>query len=483
MASVTAPDHIRRVAALLVFALVGSACAPAANVAPSSATSAPRRPPAVTTPSQPGVPGATTSPTLEPAPRTSIIPGSVNRSSLALSATYRVGLDVAVQRGVIAVQADIVARNDSGDPIDRLELNTIAARLGGLRVTSASVDDQTVTVTIDDQTLLVPLGGVLPDGASTTVRIGYTATLSPGVDGSSWLFTRAGGTLALYRWIPWVSRAVPFGRPNNGDPFITPSSPQVVVTATTDMPMILAAPAAFAGEDDRTWSFELRDVRDVALVFAADFEIATGDVNGIAVRAFTRPGGLDGVRLVDQAVSALTKMADRLDVAYPWPAFTIVETSDGFGMESPGLIWIPSDTAPANLPYLVHHETAHQWFYGLVGSDQQAEPFADEAVADLLARTVLGTLRGSRCDRAPLDRAITRYSSACYYETVYIQGAGVLDDLREEMGEDRFWAALRDYVQANRFGLAGTRQLLEALRAASPVDLLPMLRGRFPSLY
>jgi hypothetical protein len=51
------------------------------------------------------------------------------------------------------------------------------------------------------------------------------------------------------------------------------------------------------------------------------------------------------------------------------------------------------------------------------------------------------------------------------------------------MGTDRFWTALRDYVEANRFGLGGTRQLLEALRAASPVDLTPTLRARFPDLY
>jgi hypothetical protein len=39
------------------------------------------------------------------------------------------------------------------------------------------------------------------------------------------------------------------------------------------------------------------------------------------------------------------------------------------------------------------------------------------------------------------------------------------------------------YVQANRYRLAGSRQLLEALRVASPVDIMPILRARFPSLY
>jgi len=470
----------------IALAIVAAGCSPAPSplvvdeVPPASPLATVHATPIRTsTPAPTGTP----SPTPEPTPATSILPGSVGRSSLEVSATYDVTLDGTVATGAIHVGVVIEARNDSDEPIDRLELNTIAARLGNLKVKSAEVDDRPVDVDVDDQTLVVPLGGILPAGASTTVELSYTATLRTGLSGSDWLFTRAGGTLALYRWIPWVSRALPFDRPNHGDPFVTPSSPRVSVRITTDVPMDLASPGAEPVLDGRTWSFEVADVRDVAIVLAPDFEITTGDAGAIPIRAYTLPGGLDGDRLVTQASRAITRMAERLGVPYPLPAFTVVETAGGYGMESPGLIWIPRGATSGNLPYLVHHETAHQWFYGLVGNDQQAEPFADEAAADLLARTVLGSLRGSRCDRAPLDRSIVRYSQACYYETIYIQGGNVLDDVREAMGTDRFWEALRGYIEVNRNGLGGTRQLLEALRAASPVDLGPTLRARFPDLY
>jgi hypothetical protein len=427
--------------------------------------------------------GPTPALTPRPTPASAIVPGAVDRSSLAVEATYDVDLDVAVATGELAVDVVIEARNDAGEPIDRLELNTVAARLGGLEVTAASVDGSPADVAVEDQTLVVPLGGILPEGASATVALSYTATLRPGLEGSDWLFTRAGGTLALYRWIPWVSRALPFDRPNHGDPFVTPSSPRVAVRVTTDVDMILASPGAEPALVGRTWTFEATDVRDVAVVLAPDFEVTTSDAGGFPIRVYARPGGLAADALATQAARAIGREGDRLGIPYPWSAFTVVETAGGYGMESPGLIWIPRGTASANLAYLVHHETAHQWFYGLVGNDQQAEPFADEAAADLLARTVLGALRGSRCERAPLDRSIVAYSRGCYYEVVYIQGGNVLDDLREAMGTDLFWAALHDYVEANRDGLGGTRQLLEALRAASPVDLLPTLKARFPDLY
>ena len=153
-------------------------------------------------------------------------------------------------------------------------------------------------------------------------------------------------------------------------------------------------------------------------------------------------------------------------------------------MESPGLIWIPPGTARANLRYLAAHETAHQWFYGIVGNDQSAAPFADEAAADFAARFILGLRRSSRCAKATLDRSIYEYSAACYYEKIYIQGGNLLDDARRRMGSTAFWAALRGYVAANRNRIVTTATLLHALDAGTSLDLGRTLFGpRFPRIY
>ena len=482
-----APHRAALVAVFAVLAILAGACAPRnASPSPSPRSSDASGPTIPATPSP--APTPSPSPTAEASPSpsvptTSIVPGSVDRSSLDLEATYDASVDIAVATGVVTVAVTMSVRNASGGPIDRIELNTIAARLGRMTLRGVSVDDRSVTATVDDQTILVPLGGLLPDGASATVRLGYRATLTPDLAGSDWLFSRAGGTIAMYRWVPWVSRAVPFDRPNHGDPFVTPTSREVHVRVTTDVPMVLASPGPRPTLDGLTATFVVADVRDVAIVLAPDFIETVADAGGVAVRAYTRPGGLDRARVVAQAQHAINGIGDQLDVAYPWPSFTVAETAGGYGMESAAMIWIPRPTTRANIPYLVHHETAHQWFYGLVGNDQQGEPFADEAAADYVARTVLGIRRASRCAEAPLDRAITRYSAACYYEVVYIQGGNVLDQLRRRMGTATFWSAMGGYLTDHRFGLAGTRTLLDALVEASPVDLGPILRARFPALY
>lgn len=415
-----------------------------------------------------------------PAP-SAIEPGAVERSSLDLRATYDVDLRLDSTSGAMVVVSTMSVTNTSGGPIDRLELNTVAARLGRLRLVSVTVDDRPATARIDDQTLVVPLGGFLPDGATTTVRLAFWATLRNGTSGSDWLFTRAGGVVAAYRWLPWVSRRVRFDRPNYGDPFVTPVSPSVRVRITTDRPMPIATSGRRIATSGLTQTFVARDVRDFAITASPRYRIVEGTAGRTRVRVYYLPGA-PASALLRSATRALARM-ERLVGPYPYPVYSVAQTVGGYGMEAPALSWVPSGVAASRLPYLVSHETAHQWFYSLVGNDQASEPFADEATADFLARYVLEARRVSRCPAGRLDRPITGYAASCYYEVVYIQGGNLLDDVRQRMGDAAFWAALRGYLADYRFGIAGTRALLEALDAGTAEDLSISLSRQLPRYY
>jgi hypothetical protein len=476
-------------ALLLGLAAVAASCAtPARNT--GSVASATLAPSAASTPvvraaSTPVVRAASASASVVPASpvsSTALQPGSVNASSLDLTASYDVALTLHYGDRLIAVDSRMTITNNSGGPIDRLELNTIAARLGGgLRVTAASVEGAPVAVTVEDQTLVMPLGGILPDGATIQARIAYRAHLRSDLAGSNWMFTRANGIIDAYRWLPWISRRVPFNRPNHGDPFITPVSPSVRVKITTDRAMRIATSGWQVAASGLTWTFAAANVRDFTITASPFYRVASAVVGGKTIRVYYLAGG-PATAMMSAAKNAISKMS-ALVGAYPYSIYRVAQSAGGYGMESPGLIWIPKGVASANIRYLVTHETGHQWFYGIVGSNQADEPYTDEAATDFLARYVLSMRRASRCSAARLDLSIYRYSSTCYYEVIYIQGGNFLDDLRRRVGSTAFWRGLRTYIAENRFKIAATKTLLDTLDEATALDLVPRYKPRFPRLY
>jgi hypothetical protein len=131
----------------------------------------------------------------------------------------------------------------------------------------------------------------------------------------------------------------------------------------------------------------------------------------------------------------------------------------------------------------VVHEVAHQWFYAVVGSDQVAEPFADEAITEFLTLTLTGGFGPSACARSRLDLSVYAYPAGCYEEVIYVQGSNFLEALRRDIGDEAFWTALSAYYDEARFGLSTTRALLEAFREEAGDRVLPRYRARFPSLY
>ena len=197
---------------------------------------------------------------------------------------------------------------------------------------------------------------------------------------------------------------------------------------------------------------------------------------------------------LDVAARAIEDFSARY-APFPYTELDIVSTPTlALGIEYPGIIAITSRIydvdseyrgAPASI-YMestVAHEVGHQWFYGLVGSDGARDPYADEASATFLGGVASGIWRSTSCPEKRLDLSIYKYSNACYFGQIYVQGGNVLRDVRQAMGSPAYWRGIREYVANHRFGIGSTEALFETLQANTGVNLRPILEPRFPSLY
>ena len=282
--------------------------------------------------------------------------------------------------------------NTSGGPIDRVELNTIAARIGNIALDPVTVDGVAVKATRSDQTIVVPLGGILPmggdDGDPGPVRRRRCARTCRARTGCS---RRRTGSSTCTAGCRGSAAGRPFARPNHGDPFVTPSSPSVHVRIVTDRKLTLRddrrADRAERGRPDA----RLRRPRTCATSRSPP-PPTTGSRRGrsATTSSASTTARADPGRRCSTGPPMRSRRWRPGSVHYPYPTLRVVQSSGAYGMESPGMIWIPTGAPRANLRYLTAHETAHQWFYGIVGNDQARQPFADEAAADFVARHVTG---------------------------------------------------------------------------------------------
>lgn len=401
-------------------------------------------------------------------------------NSLGLEARYTASAVINWSGAQINVLSTAAVVNSSDQDVTHLSFNLLPARLGQIKLGAVQAGGQAASAVVEDQTIVVSLPQTLLSGASVPVSIQYQASFSSDASFSGGLFYKNSGVMNVYRWIPWLSRATRYDRPNFGEPFVTTHSPEVRVELSAERALKYATSGRRVANVDsgRRQSFVAYNVSDFNFSASPNYKVTRSKIDGIVVAVYYN--SLDPSLLINWTRRALRHFGGRLG-EYPYRRLNVAEIPSGSGMESPGLIWISNKLARSSQPHVVVHEVAHQWFYAVVASDQAREPFADEALAEFMARDMLASWRSSKCSRNNLDGSIYDYSRSCYGEVIYIQGAQYLRQYRDRVGETSFWRGMRDYYSRHKFRLGGTRQLLDALDSAS--EAKPAHKERFLNLY
>ena len=406
-----------------------------------------------------------------------------DRTTYDMTATYDVDASFDWDTRAVRVDTTIDITNTSGGPVGRLMLNTTAAAIGSMNLGRVTVDGTRVRPRVSGQTIMVRLPQTLVEDGTVRVRVVYSGRAGLSTAGHDWMWAKGNDVLNLYRFIPWLSRKLPFQRDNHGDPFVTPTSPEVKVRLTADRRLVYATSGAARRVNGRTQTFVAHDVRDFNVTASPRYSVLSkrtkdGDT---LINVYTVNGRAD---LLMRSAQRAFKAYEAWIGQYPWPIFNVAESAGGYAMESPALIWMPMDKfTDADVRYITAHETGHQWFYGAVGNNQATDMFADEAMTDFISRTLVNRMRSSYCADDRFDKTLYQYSGSCYFEVIYVQGSRFIDQIRRRVGDGPFWNAIRTYYAANLFKVSDDKTLLEALREPAGSWALRRYRVRFPSLY
>ncbi len=412
--------------------------------------------------------------------------GSARAATTAhLGQRYEIAATLDVTTGRLEAVVDLHLTNRAAHRIDHVNLAAISRALGFLDMAEPiTVDGEpTATEWTTSINLRVPLPGLEPD-ESAVVRIPFVLEVRRAPDAFTARLSADNGVLSFGQWFPIISPEHDvYGL---GDPQVTYSADAIRLDLTTTTPLprdAVACPGLIRAPDGAgtEWTCEVSDVRDFSFVVNPRFRLTTRSAGDTEVRVYAET--VSGTATADMAAEGLLEMEQTFG-DYPWPDLVLAEVGSGggFSMEYPAMIHLTRDKVADR--YVVYHEVAHQWFYGQVGSDQQREPWLDEAFADFSARHLMG-IGENACSTRPVDSEVFAWPAdattggdwtSCdgYFHTVFYQGTEFITAVRRSMGDDAFFEAMRSWVEREQHGFASGRDLLRLWMRSTDADLLPI---------
>lgn len=241
-------------------------------------------------------------------------------------------------------------------------------------------------------------------------------------------------------------------------------------------------------------------MRDFALFGSTRFATRSSQQDGVTVTVYydpslsqADPNAAVALKLTRNAIGVYNQAFG----PYPFTELDVVQTpTTAGGLEYPGLFVVGTNTWDENevfFEFVIIHETAHQWWYSLVGNDQALHPWIDEALAQYSVAVYIRSQEGETAYEAAIasfrsqhsnyvasggDQVIglpvSAYADNAYFYMIYQKAPLLLAELEESYGYDSVLGALQSYLVAYRYDIAQSDDLLESFEQALGQDLEPL---------
>lgn len=411
---------------------------------------------------------------------------SVERASMALKTNYSFKTFLDYDSARISTTEEVYFVNNSGGKLSKLNFSVPPAARGEFVLKTVKVNAKTIDPAWSNPTnLVIDLGLNLGEGDSSFIEITFENIVKSDISTSlNARLSKANGIMQVSQWFPIISDGHAMRYP--GDSQYTATADNFHLDLTLNREMVVAAPGNKTTPTPLTRVIDFGPARDFAFSVCPNCKSSTAKVDDIEVNSYYLPGSA-GKTALRNAVSSLQGFIDKFG-DYPYSNFTIAQaTRPAAGNEYPGIVFIGS----SNLGSLnvIRHETAHQWFYGLLGNDQLNEPWLDEAFAEWAGD---GFTSHKYCSSRLVSSPIYDFSNTpanltnrmcnSYDQTIYYKGASFIQGVRRIMGDGAFFNSLKDLFLDNRFGIITTETVVSNwLDHADPSlqDKLSKLIGKY----
>jgi hypothetical protein len=255
--------------------------------------------------------------------------------------------------------------------------------------------------------------------------------------------------------------------------------------------------------DETVHRYQMDAARNFALSFSPEYKVLTYKAGAVTIYSYFFSFHTAAGQKALQVTAESIELFSRLFGSYDNPTLSVVEADFLDGMEYDGLYFLSNGfynlyqgTPGEYLVAIAAHETAHQWWYGQVGNDQALEPWLDEALCTYSELIYYENLYPEavqwwwsyRVDYyAPSgainisiynpDGSATPYLT--YKNSVYLNGAHFLDDLRKQIGDDIFFVFLNDYAAKMNLQIAGGQQFFDILSNHTSSDISDLINIYF----
>jgi hypothetical protein len=404
----------------------------------------------------------------------------------------------------LAVDETIQYTNQAGVPLSELVLAVQPNTRSGFTLENLLLDGNQLAYDLSGQRLTVYLPQPLQPNAQLTLAMRFRISIPAKVKDRPYGYDV--DQVNLTDWYPFI---VPYAggwilhdEYYLGEHLVYDSADFDVSIRTTDPGIVLATSGV--GEPNGEWTrYRLTGARTFAFSASDQFKIVEATAGGAQIRSYYYPGyETQGLAILNAAVRAIGLFETKF-APYPYGSLAIIQADLNDGQEYDGLIFLATrfyneynGSARSNLVTIGVHEVAHQWWFGLVGSDSAMEPWLDEALSIYSEALFYQYIYPNAYNwwwqfrvnyfnpSGYVDTTIYEGGTfRAYVNAVYLNGGNFMEALHLRMGDDDFFRFLREYASRYGRGRATAYDFFAVARQNTSADISDLVRAYFRGGY